>query len=93
MLPVSECAALLRAAEKFENGHLAPYVALCLFGGLRPFEAARLSWEPVNLKDSKIRLKWDTDENWQGADCGDLHDAQIVAEAVSQERRDLPLDV
>jgi integrase len=57
VLPVSECAALLRAAEKFENGRLVPYVALCLFGGLRPFEAARLSWEQVNLTDGEIRLK------------------------------------
>ena len=34
-----------------------PYVALCLFGGLRPFEAARLTWEQVNLTDGEIRLK------------------------------------
>jgi integrase len=57
VLPVSECAALLRAAEKFEKGKLVPYVALCLFGGLRPFEAARLTWEQVNLTDGEIRLK------------------------------------
>jgi integrase len=57
VLPLKECEALLRAAEKFENGHLVPYVALCLFGGLRPFEAARLSWEQVNLTDGEIRLK------------------------------------
>ena len=56
VLPVSECAALLRAAEQFEKGHLVPYLALCLFGGLRPFEAARLSWEQVNLTDGEIRL-------------------------------------
>jgi integrase len=28
-----------------------------MFGGLRPFEAARLSWEQVNLVDGEIRLK------------------------------------
>jgi integrase len=28
-----------------------------MFGGLRPFEAARLTWEQVNLKDAEIRLK------------------------------------
>ena len=54
---VKECAALLRAAEKFENGRLVPYVALCLFGGLRPFETARLTWDQVNLADGEIRLK------------------------------------
>ena len=57
VLPLSECAALLRAAEKFENGRLVPYVALCLFGGLRPFESARLIWDQVNLTDGEIRLK------------------------------------
>jgi site-specific recombinase XerD len=57
VLPVSECEALLRAAETFENGHLVPYVALCLFGGLRPFESARLTWDQVNLTDGEIRLK------------------------------------
>ena len=57
VLPLSDCEALLRAAEKFEKGHLVPYVALCLFGGLRPFEAARLAWNQVNLTDGEIRLK------------------------------------
>ena len=57
VLPVSECEALLRAAEQFEHGHLVPYVSLCLFGGLRPTEAARLTWEQVNLADGEIRLK------------------------------------
>ena len=57
VLPVSECEALLRAAENFETGHLVPYVALCLFGGLRPTEAARLTWDQVNLTDGEIRLK------------------------------------
>jgi len=56
VLPVKECEALLRAAKKFEKGKLVPYVALCMFGGLRPFEAARLSWEQVNLMDGEIRL-------------------------------------
>jgi integrase len=57
ILPLRDCEALLRAAEKFEQGKLAPYVALCLFGGLRPFETARLTWDQVNLVDGEIRLK------------------------------------
>jgi len=56
VLPVKECKVLLRAAEKFENGRLVPYVALCLFGGLRPAEAARLTWDQVNLADRELRL-------------------------------------
>lgn len=57
VLAVNECEALLRAAEKLENGRLVPYVALCMFGGLRPFETARLTWDQVNLTDGEIRLK------------------------------------
>lgn len=57
VLPVSECETLLRAAEKFAKGHLVPYLALCLFGGLRPTEASRLTWDQVNLTDEEIRLK------------------------------------
>ncbi|KAB2637719.1 MAG: tyrosine-type recombinase/integrase [Verrucomicrobia bacterium] len=57
VLPLSDCEALLRAAEKYENGRLVPYVVLCLFGGLRPFESARLTWDQVNLTDGEIRLK------------------------------------
>jgi integrase len=57
VLTVSECRKLLGAAEHHRKGRLAPYVALCLFGGLRPFEASRLAWEQVNLKDREIRLE------------------------------------
>ena len=57
VLPVEECRALLQAAEKIQKGRSVPYVALCLFGGLRPTEAARLTWDQVNLKDGEIRLK------------------------------------
>jgi integrase len=54
ILSVKECKKLLRSAEP---AGLAPYVALCLFGGLRPFEASRLDWRAVNLKDKEIRLE------------------------------------
>ena len=54
ILTLDQCEALLRAAE----GHgVAPYVAVCLFGGLRPFEASRLTWDAVNLQDKEIRLE------------------------------------
>jgi integrase len=53
-LPVKQCQKLLRAAAP--KG-LAPYVAVCLFGGLRPFETSRLTWDAVNLKDREIRLE------------------------------------
>ena len=57
VLPVDECEGLLRAVEAFAGGKMVPYVALCLFGGLRPYEAARLTWEQVNLADKEIRLR------------------------------------
>ncbi len=57
VLTVAECEALLRAAEAYKGGMLAPYVAACIFAGLRPFEASRLTWQAVNLADCEIRLE------------------------------------
>ena len=57
VLSVAECRALLAQAETFKRGRLAPYVAVCLFAGLRPFEARRLTWDAVNLTDCEIRLE------------------------------------
>jgi integrase len=57
VLTVDEAKALLRAAENLKDGQLVPYVAVCLFGGLRPFEAQRLTWQQVNLKDGELRLE------------------------------------
>lgn len=55
VLNVKQCQALLRASEK--RG-LAPYVALCLFGGIRPDgEISRLRADKVNLKDREIKLE------------------------------------
>jgi integrase len=54
VLTLEQCTALLKAAEP--KG-LAPYVSVCLFAGLRPFEASRLDWDAVNLKDREIRLE------------------------------------
>lgn len=34
-----------------------PYVATCLFAGLRPGEVERLDWPQVNLADKEIRLE------------------------------------
>jgi Site-specific recombinase XerD len=61
VLTVSQCEGLLRAAERYREGRLVPYVALCLFGGLRPEETARLTQKQVNLKDREIVLEpWQT---------------------------------
>jgi hypothetical protein len=42
VLTIQECRKLLTAAAKHKRGRLAPYTAVCLFGGLRPFEAVIL---------------------------------------------------
>jgi len=54
ILTVAQCKDLLDAAAKRKLG---AYVAVCLFGGLRPFEAARLTWDNVNVHDREIRLE------------------------------------
>ena len=54
VLTLAQSKSLLEAAGP--KG-LAPYVAVCLFAGLRPFEASRLTWDAVNLKDREIRLE------------------------------------
>lgn len=58
ILTVAECESLLRSAMIHRDGMLAPYVALCLFGGLRPeSEAKRLRPEQINLADGEIRIE------------------------------------
>lgn len=54
IMTLAQCEALLKAAEP---SGLAPYVSVCLFAGLRPFEASRLNWKAVNLTDKEIRLE------------------------------------
>lgn len=57
ILTLDQCKTILKKAEKFKAGRLVPYVAACLFGGLRPFEVSRLTWQAVNLTDKEIRLE------------------------------------
>jgi integrase len=59
ILSLAECKAILEAVEAHKGGILAPYVAVCLFGGFRPTEAARLDWQQVNLDDGEILLAQD----------------------------------
>jgi integrase len=57
ILTVDECEKLLRAAQKVRGGETVPYIAVCLFAGIRPSEASRLTWDQVNLDDGEIRLE------------------------------------
>lgn len=54
ILSVSQCRALLDAARTYREGRLLPYVALGLFGGLRPTEAAGLRWDNINFADKEV---------------------------------------
>lgn len=56
VLTVPQCKALLRAAEAHRDGNMVPFIAVCMFAGLRPSEASRLTWGMVNLNDNEIRL-------------------------------------
>jgi integrase len=56
VLTVPQCEALLRAAETHRDGKMVPHIAVCLFAGLRPSEASRLTWDKVNFKDKELRL-------------------------------------
>jgi len=59
ILTVDQCEALLRAAEAHRGGRVVPYIALCLFAGIRPSEAQRLNWSKINFADKEIRLSAD----------------------------------
>jgi integrase len=57
ILSVDDAEELLRTAEasKFRNT-ITPYVACCLFGGLRPHEAQQLRWEQINFETATIHV-------------------------------------
>jgi len=56
VLALADCRKLLAAARDYKDGMLLPYVVLSLFGGLRPAEIARLTWDRVDLKEGTITL-------------------------------------
>ena len=56
LLTVPQCETLLQVAEAHRDGKFIPFLAVCLFAGLRPSEASRLTWEKVNFRDKEIRL-------------------------------------
>jgi integrase len=57
VLTVDEVERLLRCAEasRFRDV-LVPYVVLCVFGGLRPFECQGLDWRNVNFQTQHIHV-------------------------------------
>lgn len=53
ILTVEQCEQLMRTAERSDRG-LIPFLALCLFGGLRPSEALRI--QPENIKENHVEV-------------------------------------
>ncbi len=51
---VAQCARILQEAEKVEG--LPPYIALCLFAGIRPAECERLTWQNIRFGTEEIWL-------------------------------------
>ena len=57
ILSVDEVQALMLAARSYKDGILLPYVAICIYAGLRPdSEMRHLTWDKINLKDGQIRV-------------------------------------
>lgn len=57
IVTVEQAAALLTAAEQFEEGSLLPFVAIGLFAGLRASELNALDWSEVSLAERTIDVK------------------------------------
>ena len=57
---VEDCEAMMKEALKPEHRPLTAYLALCLFGGIRPDEVARMTWETnVKMGTKEIFLQVD----------------------------------
>jgi integrase len=70
ILAHDQCKALMAAAQKHRKGRLVPYLALCLFGGLRPAEPARIAWSNINLQDREINLPAEAVKTGRKSQCG-----------------------
>lgn len=55
ILTVPQCRALLDVARA-NDARFIPYLALCLFAGVRPAEAQRLAWSDVDLKSGLLTI-------------------------------------
>lgn len=55
-LTLAQSRLLMASAVKYNDGAAVPYFCLCLFGGVRPKEATRLTWDMIDLKKGRIDL-------------------------------------
>jgi integrase len=58
VLGVDEVEKILRAAEASKHrAILVPYISICLFAGLRPFECRQLDWSDVDFETNHIFVR------------------------------------
>jgi integrase len=55
VMPVKDVEKLLKYTANNEPAMI-PYIALCLFAGIRPMECERLTWDRVNFDTKRIRI-------------------------------------
>jgi integrase len=61
VLMIDEAERLLRAAEASRHhAVLVPYVSICLFAGLRPFECRQLDWSSIDFQTNHIFVRAET---------------------------------
>jgi integrase len=61
ILSVEDAKRLLEAAQSSAHPEsVLPYLAVQLFGGLRPFEASRLNWERIHFETKQIEVLGET---------------------------------
>lgn len=58
VMPVEDVQAALRWTEANEPA-MVPYMALCMFAGIRPTECTRLDWKQINLDRREIDIRAD----------------------------------
>jgi integrase len=56
ILSLADTRRLLVNARDHKEGRLLPYVALGLFGGLRPAELSRLTWDKIDLAEGTVTI-------------------------------------
>jgi len=57
VLTPEEIGRLLKAAAEYDRGSCLPAVGVMLYAGIRPHEAARLTWEQIDLENKTISIE------------------------------------
>lgn len=66
LFTVDQCQEIMNKVCQEENKHLIPYFAICLFGGVRPEEAEKLTWQHINLETKELTIPADISKTKKG---------------------------